>query len=150
MLELEGHLEDRAFDDELLAIAQDLLGQQVLVHKHVEENDHALRLEGPTVARRRRKNRSRNSCTPPPRETSTLPSNWRTRQSPTEAQKEKFMKLTLNSSSNSGMTLENRKTKSWNVSTSVRPRLDIDHGRLDVQNLTPEMAKYLVEDLGEL
>ena len=60
------------------------------------------------------------------------------------------MNLTLNSSSNSGMTLENRKTKSWNVSTSVRPRLDIDHGRLDVQNLTPEMAKYLVEDLGEL
>ena len=52
MLELEGHLEDRAFDDELLAIAQDLLGQQVLVHKHVEENDHALRLEGPTVAKK--------------------------------------------------------------------------------------------------
>ena len=68
MLELEGHLEDRAFDDELLVIAQDLPGQQVLVHKHVEENDHTLRLEGPTVARRRRKNLSRNSCTPQPRE----------------------------------------------------------------------------------
>ena len=59
MLELEGHLEERSFDDDLLGKnAQDLLGQQVLVHKLVEENDHALRLEGPTVARRRQKNRS--------------------------------------------------------------------------------------------
>ena len=51
MLELEGHLEDRAFDDELLVIAQDLPGQQDLVLLVRENLDHALRLEDPTAAK---------------------------------------------------------------------------------------------------
>ena len=52
MLELEGHLEDRAFDDELLAIAQDLPGQQDLAYVEREHLDHVLKLEDPTVAKR--------------------------------------------------------------------------------------------------
>ena len=52
MLELEGHLEDRAFDDELLVIAQDLPGQQDLALVERENLDHVLKLEDPTVAKR--------------------------------------------------------------------------------------------------
>ena len=42
MLELEGHPEDRTFDDELLPIAQDLPGQQVLVLLENGNLDHVL------------------------------------------------------------------------------------------------------------
>ena len=55
------------------------------------------------------------------------------------------MKMVLTLSSRPGMSPENRKTNSRSASTSVRLRLDVRHGPLDVKNLSLGMAKFLVE-----